>query len=130
MTDITDTIIFNRSISASASGTLEHPIPYDCHVTNVWYFFARNQQNFLHVDVKVGGVSVASYEKDGNKYVMGDGFVVHAPCWREAKVGQKLECEYENADADDAKTLFVIVHILRKLAKDEIKEIVPFKWWW
>ena len=127
MSEITETIIFNRTISPSDSDTLTKRIPFNCYIVKTEYFFARNQQNLLHVDVKVKDVSVAKYEKDSNKYVMGDGFSVVVNSFFEVNAEEKLECWYDNTDADDTKTLFVIVHLLRKLPKEEVPPTV--KWW-
>ncbi|NVM23123.1 MAG: hypothetical protein HWN68_15235 [Desulfobacterales bacterium] len=129
MPDITETIVFHKSIANSDTGTLEYPIPYDCHVVRIQYFFARNQQNLLQVDVKVAGQSVQKYEKNSNAYMVGDGYEIDVRCYTEGKAEQKLQCWYNNADADDPKTLFVVVHILRKLTPEEADKIAPFKWW-
>ena len=128
MSEITETIIFNRTVDKSTEDTLTKRIPFNCYIVKTEYFFARNQQNLLHVDVKVKDVSVAKYEKDSNKYVMGDGFSVVVNSFFEVKAEAELECWYENIDADDTKTLFVIVHLFRKLAKDE-EPPKEFKWW-
>lgn len=128
MSEISETIIFNRSISASDTDTLTKKIPFNCYIVKTEYFFARNQQNLLHVDVRVKGVSVAKYEEDSDKYVMGDGFSVVVNSFFEVNAEEELECWYENADSDDSHTLFVLVHIIRKLGEDE-KPPKEFKWW-
>ena len=128
MSEISETIIFNRSIAKSDSDTLTKKIPFNCYITRIQYFFARNQQFLLHVDVRVKGVSVAKYEEGSNEYVMGDGAVVDVRSFFEVKAEEELECWYENTDADDSKTLFVIVDVVRKLREDE-EPPKEFKWW-
>ena len=127
MSEISETIIFNRTIIASDTDTLTKKIPFNCYIIKTEYFFAKNQQNLLHVDVRVKGVSVAKYEADSNKYVMGDGVPVTVHSFFEVSPEEKLECWYENTDSDDTKTLFVIVHLLRKLRDDEKPPRIP--WW-
>ena len=128
MSEISETIIFNRTVAEGTEDTLTKKILFNCYIVKTEYFFARNQQNLLHVDVRVKGVSVAKYEKDSNKYIMGDGSSVVVNSLFEVNAEEKLQCWYENADADDTKTLFVIVHLMRKLAKDEEPPKVV-KWW-
>ena len=126
MSEISETIIFNRTISDSDSDTLTKKIPFNCYITRVTFYPARNQQNLLHVDIRVKGVSVAKYEKDSNEYMMGDGNPIDILCFFEVSAEEELECWYDNTDADDNKTLFVVVHLLRKIPKEEIKAV---RWW-
>lgn len=129
MSEVSESIVFHRSIAKDSTDTIKKKIPWNSYITRIQYFFAKNQQNLLQVDVKVKGVSVAKYEKDSNEYVAGDGVVVDILTFFEVSAEEELQCWYKNTDTVDTKTLFVVVHLVRKLAPEEELPREARFWW-